>query len=268
MCADVVGRPSRVGQFSSRAREAHGAMLGFDPAGELIGPFCSDPRIVGPARSIARSVRRSHLSQQRRRPRVGARSARSCGTRFWTGTGLNPGGGTFGPDCRYYLGLRSRRRILGWPPPLTAARNLFCPMVSSRSRAGSALPRGGWLYLASGIGPSGDGQDNRRVRSRRNGAHTSLVADPELSPFDLTVAPNGHRVVSSEHPFGAPDAVSSEYERLSGRLVRVFVPDSSLRFRRPRGLRYGPDPMVGSTGSGRITSWPSTLPRAGVSARR
>jgi len=23
-------------------------MLGFDPAGELIGPFCSDPRIVDP----------------------------------------------------------------------------------------------------------------------------------------------------------------------------------------------------------------------------
>ena len=63
-----------------------------------------------------------------------------------------------------------------------------------------------------------------------------LVADPELSLLDLTVAPNGHLVVSSEHPFGAPDAVSSirEYERLSERLVRVFVPDSSLWFRRPR----------------------------------
>ena len=134
-----------------------------------------------PARSIARSVRRSHLSQQRRRPRVGARSARSCGTRFWTGTGLNPGGGTFGPDCRYYLGLRSRRRILGWPPPLTAARNLFCPMVSSRSRAGSALPATG-LYLASGIGPAGEGDNTRRVQSRRNSAHTSLGRRCRVQP--------------------------------------------------------------------------------------
>ena len=74
---------------------------------------------------------------------------------------------------------------------------------------GFGLARGGWLCVASGIGPSGEGQDNRRVRLRRNGRTPRLVADPELTPLDLTVAPNGHLVVSSEHPFGAPDAVSS-----------------------------------------------------------
>ena len=30
-----------------------------------------------------------------------------------------------------------------------------------------------------------------------------LVADPELSPLDLAIAPNGNIVVSSERPFGA-----------------------------------------------------------------
>jgi hypothetical protein len=50
-------------------------------------------------------------------------------------------------------------------------------------------------------------------------------------------------VVSSEHPFGAPDAVTTirEYDRTDGRLVRVLPPDSSTRFKKPRGLRFGPD---------------------------
>ena len=84
-----------------------------------------------------------------------------------------------------------------------------------------------------------------------------LVADRELSPLDLTVAPNGHLVVSSEHPFGAPDAVSSirEYERLSGRLVRVFVPDSSLWSRRLRGLRYGPDGRLYCVGQDHVVAF-------------
>ena len=70
-----------------------------------------------------------------------------------------------------------------------------------------------------------------------------LVNDPELSPLDLTIAPNGNIVVSSEHPFGAPDAVTTvrEYDARSGNLVRIFSPDSSAEFRKPRGLRFGPD---------------------------
>ncbi len=108
-------------------------------------------------------------------------------------------------------------------------------MVSSRSRAGSGLPAAaGSVSRRASDRPARDKtivvfDCGGTVRTPR------LVADPGLSPLDLTVAPNGHLVVSSEHPFGAPDAVSSirEYERLSERLVRVFVPDSSLWFRRP-----------------------------------
>src|SRR6266436_10062154 len=68
-----------------------------------------------------------------------------------------------------------------------------------------------------------------------------LVSDPELSPLDLAIAPNGNLVVSREHPFGASGAAMTvrEYDAAEGHLVRVFSPSAELR--RPRGLRFGPD---------------------------
>jgi hypothetical protein len=56
------------------------------------------------------------------------------------------------------------------------------------------------------------------------------------------VAPNGNVVVSSKHPVGAPDAVTTvrEYNPESGGLVRVFSPNGLAAFRKPRGLRFGP----------------------------
>ena len=70
-----------------------------------------------------------------------------------------------------------------------------------------------------------------------------LVEDSQLSPLDLSIAPNGNIVVSCEWPFGGRDAISSvrEYDSTSGRLVRIFRPDGSILFRNPRGLRFGPD---------------------------
>jgi hypothetical protein len=67
-----------------------------------------------------------------------------------------------------------------------------------------------------------------------------LVTDSELSPLDLAIAPNGNIVVSSEHPFGAVDAVTSvrEYDTRDGHLVRVFSPNGKVEFRKPRGLRF------------------------------
>jgi len=48
--------------------------------------------------------------------------------------------------------------------------------------------------------------------------------------------------VSSEHPFGAANAVTTvrEYDRADGRLVRVLVPSYGVQFQKPRGLRFGP----------------------------
>lgn len=109
---------------------------------------------------------------------------------------------------------------------------------------GFGFARDGQLYLASGVGPSGRGDNtivvfgrDGRLRTRR------LVADPELSPLDLTLAHNGHIVVASECPFGASDAVTSvrEYDPDTGRPLRVLAPDPSIEFRRPRGLRLAPD---------------------------
>jgi hypothetical protein len=64
-----------------------------------------------------------------------------------------------------------------------------------------------------------------------------------MSPLDLAIAPNGNIVVSSEHPFGAADAVTSvrEYHTTGGHVVRVFSPHGKVEFRKPRGLRFGPD---------------------------
>ena len=76
-----------------------------------------------------------------------------------------------------------------------------------------------------------------RVRAPR------LVTDPGLSPLDLELAPDRNIVVASERPFGAQDAVTTvrEYDPATGRLVRVFAPGPATGFRRPRGLRFGPD---------------------------
>jgi DNA-binding beta-propeller fold protein YncE len=109
---------------------------------------------------------------------------------------------------------------------------------------GFAFGRDGRLFLASGIGPNGEG-DNAVVvitRSERT-RPCRLVSDPGLSPLDLAIAPNGNVVVSSEHPFGASDAVTSvrEYDTTDGHLVRVFSPTKLAEFRKPRGLRFGPD---------------------------
>jgi len=69
---------------------------------------------------------------------------------------------------------------------------------------GFAFGHDGQLFLASGIGPNGQGDNtvvaftpDRPMRASR------LVADAELSPLDLAIAPNGNIVVSSERPFGA-----------------------------------------------------------------
>jgi hypothetical protein len=48
---------------------------------------------------------------------------------------------------------------------------------------------------------------------------------------------------SREHPVGASDAVTTvrEYDAADGHLVRVFSPDGSAEFLKPRGLRFGLD---------------------------
>jgi hypothetical protein len=112
---------------------------------------------------------------------------------------------------------------------------------------GFAFGHDGRLLLASGIGPDGQGDNAVVAFSRGAPAQPSrLVADPELSPLDLAIAPNGNVVVSSEHPFGAEDAATSvrEYDPTDGHLIRIFSPNGKAEFRKPRGLRFAPNGLL------------------------
>jgi hypothetical protein len=156
---------------------------------------------------------------------------------------LNPGGGNFGPDGRYYVGLRSERTIMAFARTLDSVGEYVLPPHVVPFPRGFAFGHDGRLFLASGIGPGGEG-DNTILAfdSDRRMLPTWSVRDPELSPLDLAVAPSGNIVVSSEHPFGSANAVTTirEYDYADGRLVRVLVPNDGVRFQKPRGLRFGP----------------------------
>ena len=221
-----------------------GALLAFGRHGAPLGVFCNDPRIADP-RGLVVDRDEGLLYLNSGQNRVLALDANGTVVRD-TGQieGLNPGGGNFGPDGRYYVGLRSARTVTAFARTLDApSEHFLAPGIVPFPR-GFAFGRDGRLYLGSGIGPTGEGDNaifafapNSKVQASR------LVSDPELSPLDLAIAHNGNIVVSSEHPFGASDAVTTvrEYDAADGHLVRIFHPKGLTEFRRPRGLRFGPD---------------------------
>jgi DNA-binding beta-propeller fold protein YncE len=236
----------------------YGAILSFDSEGEPLGPFSGDPRIADP-RGLSLDPSGSLVYLNSGDDRVLALDR--CGNVVHDSgriAGLDPGGGTFGPDGRYYVGLRRARTILAMHATLDGDRESLLPEGIVPFPRGFGFASDGRVYLASGVGPSGEG-DNTIVAFDRDCAlrPRRLVTDPELSPLDLTVAPNGHIVVASEFPFGAPDAVTSvrEYDAATGQLVRVFLPDPSLDFRRPRGLRFGPDDSLYCVGEDHVVAF-------------
>jgi hypothetical protein len=90
----------------------------------------------------------------------------------------------------------------------------------------SVDPSGALIYVNSG---------NDRVLTPH------LVTDPELSPLDLKLAPDGNLVVASEWPFGAPHAVPS---------VREYDPAAHPRLG-TRTLRGIPQPAGTEVRAGR-----------------
>jgi DNA-binding beta-propeller fold protein YncE len=155
--------------------------------------------------------------------------------------GLNPGGGVVALDGRYCVGSRTMRTIIAFPSDLHGSGEQLFPQNLVEFPRGFAFAADGRVYLASGAAAT-----EARGRILVGAPHRKLdvfVDDPELSPLDLTLAPNGNVLVSSEYPFGSPSARSTvrEYDVRSGALVRVFAPDSSVSFRNPRGLRFSPD---------------------------
>jgi DNA-binding beta-propeller fold protein YncE len=224
--------------------DGYGALLAFDRAGRYLGTFSSDARVEDP-RGLAVGQEKELLFVNSGNDRVLALDRHG---RVVRDTGripqLNPGGGIFGPDGRYYVGLRSARTIMALSATLNGAGEHILPSGIVPFPRGFAFSSDGALFLSSGIGPNGEG-DNTIVAFAQ-GQHLNpslLVSDPELSPLDLTVAPNGNIVVSSEHPFGSTDAITSvrEYGASDGHLIRVLSAGGSAEFRRPRGLRFGPD---------------------------
>jgi WD40 repeat protein len=224
-----------------------GALLAFELNGTFSGTFIEDDRIADP-RGLAVDPKEDLLFLNSGADRVLAISSDGRVVRD-TGRieGLNPGGGNFGPDGRYYVGSRSRRSIGSFWTSLDRPPEHVWPLKVVPFPRGFAFGHDGRLFLASGIGPDGQGDNAIVAFSRATPSQFSrLVADPELSPLDLAIAPNGNIVVSSEYPFGAVDAVTSvrEYDPKDGDLVRVFSPKGKAEFRKPRGLRFAPNGVL------------------------
>jgi hypothetical protein len=220
----------------------YGALLAFDLDGRPLDIFANDSRIVDP-RGLVVAQKEKLLFLNSGADRVLALDRHGKVVRD-TGpiAALNPGGGIFGPDGRYYVGLRSARTIMAFPKALDADGEPILPPGIVPFPRGFAFGRDGRLFLASGIGPNGEGDDAILAFAPSGGTQPSrLVTDAQLSPLDLAIAPNGNIIVSSEHPFDAPEAMTSvrEYDATDGHLVRVFSPNGSAEFCKPRGLRFG-----------------------------
>jgi DNA-binding beta-propeller fold protein YncE len=211
------GRPAA--RFSEDPRIADPRGLSLSPSGELVYVTSGDDRI------LALGLDGTVALDSGRVP------------------GLDPGGGTFAPDGRYCVTLRRRGTILALPPGLDADGELLLPDRAVPFPRGFGFGPEGELYLSSGIGPSGEGDNTIAVFDRHGTLlNPRLVTDPELSPLDLAIAPGGSLVVSSEWPFGSPDATATirEYDPSTGQLLRVLAPSPAVGFARPRGLRFGP----------------------------
>ncbi len=238
--------------------DGYGAILGFGSDGEFTGPFSSDPRIADP-RGLSPDPSGALVYLNSGDDRMLALDPHGSVVRdSGRMPGLDAGGAEFGPDGRYYVTMRRRRTILAMPAALDGEGELVLPEGAVPFPRGFGFGPDGRLYLSSGVAPSGEGDNTIAVFDRSGGLRTPrLVADPELSPLDLKLAPNGNIVVASEWPFGAADAVPSvrEYDPATGQLVRVLVPERSVGFRRPRGLRFGPDGRLYCVGQDHVVAF-------------
>jgi DNA-binding beta-propeller fold protein YncE len=221
-----------------------GTLLAFDRNGRSLGAFAPDAGIVDP-RGLHLHPDGKHLYVANGDDRVllldeqGALVASTAPMER-----LNPGGVVIGPDGRCCVTARTLRTIVAFSGDLTGPGVPLLPHEVVEFPRGFAFSADGGLFLAAGAtGSSGGAGVIFAVSPEPERRKTRRVEDAELSPLDLTLAPNGNIVVNSEVPFGSEDAVTSvrEYDARTGRLVRVFRPGGSVHYRQPRGVRFAPD---------------------------
>src|ERR1700676_5405064 len=107
--------------------DGYSALLDFDSDGKFVGAFSDDSRIVDP-RGLSVDRSKGLLFLNSGSDRVLALGADGKVVRD-TGPveGLNPGGGNFGPDGRYYVGSRSARTIMAFSIGLSATGEYVLP---------------------------------------------------------------------------------------------------------------------------------------------
>src|SRR5580700_4568152 len=137
----------------------YGALLAFDDNGKPLGPFTQDFRIADP-RGLAVNREDGLLFINSATDRVLAIDHNGVVVRDSGPIDeLNPGGGNFGPDGRYYVGARSARTIMAFMPGLDARDDHILPLGIVPFPRGFAFGPDGRLFLASGMGPDGVGDN-------------------------------------------------------------------------------------------------------------
>jgi hypothetical protein len=243
---------------SGANRDGYGALLIFTDEGELVGRFGDDDRIADPRGLVLHPT--SDLLYLCSGPdRILALDPDGA-VALDSGRidGLDPGGAIFGPDGRLYVTLRRRGTVLAVGSSLADQGTALLPDKVVPYPRGIGFGLDDRFYLSSGIGPSGQGENTIAVFSQDGDPiETHLIKDPEFSPLDMTVAPNGNLVVNSEWPFGAPSAQVTvrEYDPKNGQLVRVLSPDPSVGFAKPRGLRLTADDRLYCVGRDHIVAY-------------
>ncbi len=238
--------------------DGYGTVLAFTPEGELMGRFSNDDWISDPRGLVLHPV--SNLVYLNSGPDriLALNQAGVVAAIRGRLDGLDPGGAIFGPEDRLYVTLRRRGTVLALPASLNDQGMALLPDRVVPFPRGICFGLDGRFYLSSGIEPGGDGENTIAVFSQ-DGApiEAHLVEDPEFSPLDMTVAPNGNLVVNSEWPFGAPRAHATvhEYDPSSGQLVRVLPSDPSVGFAKPRGLRLTSDDLLYCVGRDHIVAY-------------
>lgn len=177
--------------------------------------------------------------------------------------GLNPGGGKFDWDGRYYVGSRTLKRVIAFDLSGERDPSTWAPESLVAFPRGIAVSGARNIYVASGTNPAtGEGR-NTILRFDPMGRldDSFHVEDDELSPLDIEIGPNGNVFASSEFPFGHPGARTTvrEYDHRAGRLLRVFdagLDASNQRFTRmPRGITFGPDGELYAAGADNVVRY-------------